>query len=209
MKIIEPIDKSFWEDKHNRTDTNWLTGSDINRLLGFYNLSPDDLKGKTVMEIGVGTGNSIKEITKLAEKTYGVDISETALEKIKDVVDGTYQTSKLKDAPECDIIICHLVFLHCSDQEVARIINDTPLAENGKFYFQASGLKDNIVTDKVRETLIDNGSHFFRNIKEMQKIISTTNKELTHITKPVYGGDYHGNWLQHEWYFGIMENKKE
>lgn len=209
MKNIKPIDQSFWEDKHDKTDTNWLTGSDIDRILGFYKLSPSDLSGKTVMEIGVGTGNSIKEISKLAQKTYGVDISETALDKIKSIVTGTYQSSKLKNAPKCDIIICHLVFLHCSDDEVARIINDAPLTKNGKLYFQASGLKDDVITDKVRETLIDNGSHFFRNTEEMKKIILTTNKKLTHLTEPKYGGDYHGNWLQHEWYFGTIENKKD
>lgn len=206
---IVPIGKEFWEEKHQKSEIQWLAGTDMLRLLKFYNLLPTDLIGKKVMEIGIGMGNGISEIAKLAWKTYAVDISELGLEKVKSKVTETYDTINLKYAPECDIIICHLVFLHCSDNEVQRIINDAPLSKDGKFYFHFSGLKDNIVTEQVQKLLIDTGTHFFRDYEEMKKIIQNTNKELTHITQPVYGGDYYGNWLHHEWYFGIMENKKE
>ena len=208
MKNIKPIDKSFWEERHNKSDLQWLAGTDMMPLLKYYNLLPTDLIGKSVMEIGIGMGNALSEMSRLAWKSYAVDISDIALERIKDKVTQTYQTSNLKYAPECDIIICHLVFLHCTDEEVTRIINDAPLSKNGKMYFHFSGLKDNIVTEKVQKLLIDNGTHFFRDYLDMQKLILNTNKELTYITEPVYGGEYYGNWLHHEWYFGILENKK-
>lgn len=208
MKQIIPIGKSFWEEKHSKSDLQWLAGTDMIPLLKYYNLLPTDLLGKRVMEIGIGMGNAVSEMSKIAWKTYAVDISDLALERIKNNVDQTYQTNNLKYAPECDIIICHLVFLHCDDDEVTRIINDIPLSENGKLYFHFSGLKDNVITEKVQTLLIDNGTHFFRDYEEMKKIIQNTNKELTYITQPYYGGEYYGNWLHHEWYFGIIENKK-
>jgi hypothetical protein len=97
--------------------------------------------------------------------------------------------------------------VHCTDQEVERIINDVNLTDDGVFTFQVSGLKDNIITERVQAQLIDNGSHFFRGVDVTKAIVARTNKEIISITTPVYGGDYFGNWLQHEWYYVQVKNK--
>jgi predicted TPR repeat methyltransferase len=205
--MISPVDKSFWETQHTANNPTWLTGTTLNLLLTKHGLTTDFLRDKKILEIGVGLGHCTREFQQYAKELYGSDISQAALDRVADFVTAGFLSNNLSQAPAVDLAFSHLVFVHCTDQEVERIINDVNLTDDGVFTFQVSGLKDNIITERVQAQLIDNGSHFFRGVDVTKAIIARTNKEIISITTPVYGGDYFGNWVQHEWYYVQVKNK--
>ena len=205
--MITPINQIFWETQHSKNDTTWLTGTTLAPLLSRHNLTIDVLKNKKILEIGIGLGHCSQEFVHHTDTLYCADISQTALDRVQHLATQTFLTNDIAHAPAVDLAISHLVFVHCTDAETQRIINDVNLTDDGFFSFQVSGLKNDIITEQVQQRLIDNGSHFFRGVDVMKKIIENTNKEIISITDPVYGGDYFGNWLQHEWYYVRVKNK--
>jgi SAM-dependent methyltransferase len=205
---IVQIGSSFWEEKHARSDSDWLTGTDIQKLMKYYDITFNDLDDKVILEIGVGLGHCARAFKARAKKLFCCDISQTALDHVKEYADQLFLSKDLKNSPPVDIAIAHLVLLHCDDEETLRIINDVNLNEEGKFLFQFSGLQNDQVLPRVKADLIDKGTHFFRNGKQMQEIINKSNKELVNMTVPAYAGEFHGNWLNHEYYFAVVKNKK-
>lgn len=197
------IDKSFWEEKHSSDDNWWLTGTSFGNLLNFYSLSEQDLLKKKVLEIGVGLGTCTQGFFNLIKDLYCCDISESALNRVKNISSLQFFTKDLKLVPSVDFAFCHLVFQHCTDDEVKRIINDVNLLENGIFSFQFAAIKDGIVTSSIQE-LINQGALFFRSLEKIKEIVDQTNKEIIFISKPKWWGGKN----KHEWYFIKVRNKK-
>ena len=59
----------------------WSAPSEVNKLLSQYKLVKNNL---TVLDLGVGTGQSIKSFTKRNCKIYVIDISNKMLQKVKE-----------------------------------------------------------------------------------------------------------------------------
>jgi len=198
------IGKDFWETEH-RGNTGWLTGTSFESLLKQFALTLSDIQGKKVLEIGVGRGHCTESFKEFAGELYCCDISEGALDKVRSMAKEVYQTADIVQAPQVDLAISHLVFVHCTDDEMLRLINDINLNEGGRFMFQVSGLKDGILTDQAKTTLVDDGSHFFRSIEETKDIINRSNKEFVSIVGP--NDILHAGWFDHEWYYITVQNK--
>ena len=198
------IGKDFWETEH-RGNTGWLTGTSFESLLQQFALALSNIQGKKVLEIGVGRGHCTESFKEFAGELYCCDISEGALDKVRSMAKEVYQTADISQAPQVDLAISHLVFVHCTDNEMLRIINDINLTEGGRFMFQVSGLKDSILTDQAKTTLVDDGSHFFRSIEETKDIINRSNKEFVSIVGP--NDILHAGWFDHEWYYITVQNK--
>jgi len=174
-------------------------------LLQQFALALSDIQGKKVLEIGVGRGHCTESFKEFAGELYCCDISEGALDKVRSMAKEVYQTADISQAPQVDLAISHLVFVHCTDDEMLRLINDINLNEGGRFMFQVSGLKDGILTDQAKTTLVDDGSHFFRSIEETKDIINRSNKEFVSIVGP--NDILHAGWFDHEWYYITVQNK--
>lgn len=198
------IGKDFWETEH-RGNTGWLTGTSFESLLKQFALTLSDIQGKKVLEIGVGRGHCTESFKEFAGELYCCDISEGALDKVRSMAKEVYQTADIVQAPQVDLAISHLVFVHCTDDEMLRLINDINLNEGGRFMFQVSGLKNGILTDQAKTTLVDDGSHFFRSIEETKDIINRSNKEFVSIVGP--NDILHAGWFDHEWYYITVQNK--
>ena len=198
------ISKDFWE-KHHAEDSGWLTGTGFDELLNRFGLERNDIVGKRVLEIGVGKATCSKGLAELASDLYCCDISETALTKVKDLARQTYQTADIAQVPPVDLAISHLVLVHCTDDEMLRIINGVNLADQGRFMFQVSGLTDGVLTQLAQERLVDDGSHFFRSIDETKAIIDRSNKQFVSVIKTE--NINHAGWFHHQWYYVIVQNK--
>jgi predicted TPR repeat methyltransferase len=198
------IGKDFWETEH-RNQSGWLTGTEFHGLLNQFDLTTEDIQDRKVLEIGVGKGNCTQELSRYAEELYCCDISERGLDNVKGYATQTYQTVDIAQSPAVDLAISHLVFVHCTDDEMLRIINGVNLTENGQFMFQVSGLKDGVLTEKAKEVLVDDGSHFFRSVEETKDIISRSNKQFVSMIGP--NDILHAGWFDHQWYYVTVENK--
>jgi len=204
--MITPIDQIFWEEKHAKQDAVWLTGTALNYLIQQHNILPEFLKNKKVLEIGVGLGLCSKNFRQYTDELYCADISQTALDRVKDYARQTFLTGDINKSPAVDLAICHLVFVHCTDVEMTRIINDVNLTHDGVLSFQVSRLVDPITDEKLRARLIDNGSHFFRDFDVTKQIVESTNKEIISITDGKFPGAFDPS-LNQEWYFVQVRNK--
>jgi hypothetical protein len=183
-KESKPIDKSFWEKHHESKDHYWLTGSTLNDIMRFHSLTPDDLKNKKILEVGVGEGNLILELKEYSEQIICCDISESALEKVKPYALKTYLSPELNKIEPVDFALCHLVFQHCTNEEIERIIKDVNLNVDGVFSFQFAFLRKNDPPNKMVRNLIKSGSHHFRNLDEVEEMVSRSNKQIVSVSKP-------------------------
>ena len=198
------IGKDFWETKH-RANSGWITGTEFENLLKQFELTPGNIQDKKLLEIGTGRGFCSREFSKYSSELYCCDISDDALNKVKNFAKQTYRTANITQAPLVDLAVAHLVFVHCTDDEMLRIINGVNLTTDGQFMFQCSGLKNGILTDKIKEKFVDDGSHFFRSVEETKEIIARSNKEFVSMIGP--NDILHEGWFEHEWYYITVQNK--
>lgn len=199
--MSQPIDKDFWETKHDSADIWWISGTNFNVMLGQHKLSIDDFKNKKILEIGVGTGSMSLELPNYSSEIYCCDISQVALDNVKQYATQTYLTENIKDIPPVDIAFSHLVFQHCTNEEILRIINDINLTKDGIFSFEFISLVDDVIIDKV-QNFIDNGTHFFRSLQELTYLLEDSNKQMVKVEEPVF----HQKW-QFESNFVKVKNK--
>ena len=119
--MTEPIDKSFWETKHNSNEIWWISGTGFNTMMNQHKLAHDDFKNKKILEIGVGTGSMSAVLPKYSSEIYCCDISQSALDNVKQYATQVFLTENLKEIPLVDLAFSHLVFQHCTDEEILRI----------------------------------------------------------------------------------------
>ena len=200
---MKNIDNNFWDDKHSNNDQWWLTGTLIEQLYHYHLLSYDYLKNKKILEIGVGLGTCTIELNKLSETVFCSDVSEIALERVKSFSTDQFLSKDLKEIPPVDVAICHLVFQHCTDIEVERIINEINLTDGGIFSFQFAALQNGVLTLQMQE-LVSRGELFFRDLETIKTIVERSNKEIFYISDPKWWGGKN----KHNWYIIKIRNKQ-
>lgn len=199
------MDQTFWDQQHTVSNQTWLTGSTVDAYLGFFDLTRDDLTNQKILEIGVGLGRASRELAELAKEFYCADISQVALDKLSDSVAQRFLTKDLHQVPEVDLVICHLVTVHCVDAEVIRILDAIALSENGRIFMQFSGPRnDGEISERARQIFADDGSHHFRTTQDVRDLVGKTNKKIHQFlpSKTVY----HDGWFDHDWHPVIITN---
>jgi 2-polyprenyl-3-methyl-5-hydroxy-6-metoxy-1,4-benzoquinol methylase len=202
--------EEFWESKHVVNDSTWVTGNNLNSLKNFYDVTPDDFKGKQCLEIGVGQGTLTKELTNLASSLYCCDISNKSLAKIKELATEIWNSKDIVDIPPVDVAISHLVFVHCDDAECIRILRSVKLSPDGRFFCQFSCFVDTTLgatqaSQKVQEQLDIGVKHFFRTPNEIEKLITDAGL-ITIKVKKCNPGSYHG-WNGQYWQCYELQRK--
>ena len=201
----------FWQDQHT-SNTPWLTGTTFGMILDQYGLEPLTFQNRRCLEIGVGKGMITRCLSQLADVVYGCDISEEALSKVRSVTGGTWLTQDIEQIPSVDVVLCHLVFVHCDDNECERILRSINLADQGKIFCQFSCFKDpeigaNDANDKIKDLLDVGVKHFFRSTDEIEAMIQSAGLQI-HRTWNRYPGDYHG-WAGQTWqYYELSRQMK-
>ncbi len=97
-----------------------------------YEFILDKVDGKTVLEIGCGSGYGNKLLALKAEKIYSVDIDPESLEFARKnnfsknveyiLADVTAGVEIVENS--CDICVCYQVIEHIDDKDMARFINE-------------------------------------------------------------------------------------
>lgn len=202
---------AFWNDKHQAGDRHWLTGTSMGMIYRFYDIGPDDLKSRKILEIGVGVGAITKELRQLADKLYCSDISAVALKNVGQYADGTFLSPDISQAPAVDVAICHLVLVHCNDDEVRRILSSINLTPGGKIYCQFSCLKtpDAVETapPAAKKSLTELGPHHFRTPSDIERIIQDSGLSISR-DRNIDPGDYLG-WNGQFWKLCVLERKQK
>lgn len=202
---------AFWNDKHHIQNRHWLTGTTLGMIYRFYNIGPDNLKSRRILEIGVGLGIMTKELRHLTDKLYCADISAVALEKASQDADRTFISQDISQAPPVDVAICHLVLVHCDDAEVRRVLSSINLTPGGKIYCQFSCLKTPDAVDTapeaVKKSLTELGPHYFRTPSDIEKIIRDSGLSISR-DKEIDPGSYM-NWSGQLWKLYELERNQK
>jgi len=167
----------FWENKHRLEDSYWLTGSGVDTYSFYHNINWEFFKGKKILEIGIGTGKFLNQCNNNF-LLYASDISTIALNKINHLVINSYLSKNIKQCPEVDLAICHLVFQHNNISEVERIINDVNLTTTGIFSFQYAECTDFKLAKEKDPNMVLNETHFFHSYEDIENAINNSNKKL-------------------------------
>lgn len=114
--------KDFWDDCHKEGKTESISGfyengtyfTTFQKTVEFLQIENYIKPRKKVLEVGVGEGHVTKGLFDSDLLVYGADISEIALNKVKNFCHNTYTTKQLNTLPTnfFDLIICNRVVQH-------------------------------------------------------------------------------------------------
>lgn len=191
----------FWEEKHKKNDIYWI--SETNDAFYILDLHKIDrtISGLKILDIGIGAGHLSKYLYDNKNSMFCCDISKNALEKVQHFA-KTYLTDELKRIEPVNLAICNLVFQHCNDDEVQRILSEVRLEDNGVFSFQFAFLRENEEPNDNVKQLINMGTHHFRSLEKMKEMINIANKRIVNISEPIH---YYGR-ENFSWYIVKVTN---
>lgn len=200
------MDQNFWDQHHANSDLVWLSGNSAEAYFDFFGLSKEFVRGKDVLEIGIGVGRAARQLVEISRNYHCCDISQVALDRVADRVANRYLTGYLRSIPAVDVVFCYLVTVHCDDHEVLRMINDIQLAPNGRIFMQFSSPQDDDdIGQQAKDIFVTNGSHYFRTQQQIKDLIESTNKKIKTILPRRRVN--HDNWFTHDWYPMVLEKR--
>jgi SAM-dependent methyltransferase len=106
--------KTFWNGSHARKVLSDLSGCQYDETINFLKINPFITVGNRVLEIGVGLGYVTKGLYDSGIIVSSLDISNVALERVKQYCEAIYIADDLEKLPSdyFDCIICHNVVQH-------------------------------------------------------------------------------------------------
>jgi Rps23 Pro-64 3,4-dihydroxylase Tpa1-like proline 4-hydroxylase len=184
----------FWNNAHSKQIKYWIDSSTANDILTQHKIDKY-ISDKLILDLGIGLGYLTEYLSK-NNKVISVDISDIAFEKVKEFAYKTYNTSELLKIEPVDLAICNLVFQHCDDEEVERIIREIQLKDDGIFSFQFAFLRENEEPNDFVKQLINNKTHYFRSIEKIRDFVNKCGKKIVDISEPIhYYGTENFSWL--------------
>jgi SAM-dependent methyltransferase len=141
--------EKWWELNHQEKNERfffWLTGSAGPEVWEYLEVEDRIVAGAVVLNVGVGRGYCTRELAKRKSIVHVLDISESALEKVKDVAAGIWRPSTLGVLPAdtFDLAISNLVAQHMRDndleEQIRRIV--PALKQKGVFALQFACMLD-------------------------------------------------------------------
>ena len=104
----------FWDKVHSDKSIDSLSGVKYDETIKFLKINKYIKKGINVLEIGTGLGYVTKELFNKGVLVDGIDISDVALNEIKNYCRNTYNIKDIKELQSnyYDVIICNNVIQH-------------------------------------------------------------------------------------------------
>lgn len=179
--------KKYWADAHIRKNQNLLTGTTSSTEL--YDLQIEDrvVPGANILEIGVGTGEGIRDLASRASVTVSVvDIVPEAFDRIKDLPVSTYLADSLDLLPSSyfDLALSYNVACHQSDsslrEQIIHVVRS--LKPSGTFALLVTGGQGKFPLDCTWDCTIEldnlRAGSKRRSIEEMEKIVTGTGGKI-------------------------------
>lgn len=199
MKSDEEVVRDWWEQCHLTDDAELLTGSKGEDVWCSLNIEEKILPKSVILNIGVGRGYCTRGLAQKQAIVHALDISEAALNKVKDIVARTWKPEQLDDLPSdtFDLAISHLVAQHMSNPDLRHQIKAVvrSLKPHGVFALQFAFSADKeYVHDEQSGVIKKTGKCFqeefvvrwggiCRTLIEMQKMVKEVGGNIIWIKK--------------------------
>jgi len=146
--------REFWKNVHENNYRKYLGLYPPKRVLAYHKIDPKSLVRKRVMDLGVGDGSMCAYLQAIDAEPVAIDIVEEAICNIEC---EKYLSNDIKECPPVDVAIGHLLFQHCEDDEMSRILEDIQLKPGGYISFQIADLTedgDYYIRDRKQRTVV-------------------------------------------------------
>jgi len=112
--------KEWWEKQHYEDEPFLLSGNRGSDIWERLRITNEVCAGRKILNIGVGLGYCTTEMANLGVDVNVLDISQAALDRVKEVVDKTWLPENLSLLPKnyFDLAISNLVAQHMSDTDI-------------------------------------------------------------------------------------------
>lgn len=196
--------KQWWDSAHEENCSpdlqGYLTGSSGIEVWQRLDVDQRLKPGSRVLNIGVGLGNCTFALAHRGCEVHAVDISETALSKVKTICTSCYLADNLNELPSnyFSIAISHLVTQHISNQMLATQLREVirALSADGIFAMQVADLFDKGRFDSPDESpkALKHGG-VCRSLGFMEKMIYEAGGDITMAKRcgifPQYGSGWY------------------
>jgi len=192
----------FWEESHRSDNSVWLTGSGPENLFIFHEILNEISDGSLkVLNIGVGLGHCTEYLSSHDNEVWAVDISSTALARVKHVVSQGLLNTELNQLPDdyFDKIIYHLVAQHQSDEEMSNVLGEAIRSLNkvtGKLYLQFAYNFDFEKNNCIPSDLAIKGGGVCRTPAHVSKIIEEAGGIVLKIQQMDVFEEYGSAWYK-------------
>ena len=133
----------FWEQAHSEKKSLWLTGSPPLEVINRLSVSEDVRNPKaTILDVGVGLGYMAQHLFKNGKRSWALDISKSALDRVSPFVEGTFISPDELPDGKFSLVMHHLVAQHMNDRDLSHQIRQLirSLSEDGLISMQFASL---------------------------------------------------------------------
>ncbi|MHC4570808.1 MAG: tetratricopeptide repeat protein [Planctomycetota bacterium] len=197
-----------WWDYCQTTKNLWyLTGSKGHEVWERLNITDKIYPGQVVLNIGVGLGYCTGELVRKKCVVHVLDISEVALNRVKDIVAKAWLPSRLADLPvnTFDLAISNLVTQHMTNTDLLEQMHAVTrsLKHDGIFAMQfAYSLSRKCDSSHKSPKHAKNGVAF-RSLLEVNSLVEETQGKILWVNKIGNFPEYNIGW------YGVHIVKKD
>lgn len=220
MKNKGPINsieeaRNFWEACHQKESIQHLSGVDYDRMIAFMKLGDHIKPGKTVLETGVGMGYVTKGLLDAGLLPSAIDISRTALKRVKQYCDEVYMVEDLERIPSdhFDIILCCNMVQHVHTELLKEELHHfmRSLKDNGILAIQFVSNDKHPDTGAAATLANVQAGVLCRSPDVMREIFANLNGECKHVFEVggLKKGLVNGNHVFHVTKKSVEKKKKK
>ena len=190
--------KEYWDNAHKETKLGPLTNSSGISVWEELNIVDLIHKDSIILNIGIGTGRCTKDLIAIGAKVYVLDISEIAINRVKEIVSGYWLSDNIASLPKntFDLAISHLVTQHIDLKTLTDQIKNVVIAlkDGGIFAMQFAYSTYSLRT--TEDPTLDNivGGGMCRTLGQMDDVVSSVGGEIVWAKKTLNCQYWHSGW---------------
>ncbi len=199
QELMQTIEE-WWDSCHTTEGSFYVSDYSGPELWKALNISERIIPGASVLEIGVGGGSNVKELSARGLKVYVLDITQAALQKVEPITEGRWLESQIDLIPKktFDLAMSHLVTQHLNNRTLSKQIRYIlrALKPGGIFAMQfadhINGTEEESFNEKIESQRV---GAVCRSITMMKQIVNASGGKITWISPPQNFHEYGSRWF--------------
>jgi SAM-dependent methyltransferase len=164
----------FWERAHEKKKSLWLTGSPPIEVIHRLDVAKEVENQKArILDVGVGLGFMAQYLFKKGRSSWALDISSSALERVKPFVKETFLSPDALPDSTFSLVMHHLVAQHMNDKDLTHQIRQLirSLSKDGLVAMQFASLLNGMDGTSEQSVALQAGGGAVRSPTQMEKLV--------------------------------------